>query len=229
MSRPNTSIIGYRAQGKAILDRLAEEKTSATLKGAIKAFAAANKGYDDQATKVDDARGLRDGAIQSIGEADAVLDTSVLALADLLVTAKLGTRKNPFAAFSKYPPETLTNLAYMNEVMEVEKLGAAIIKKKPTAEVKAGVATCLKNAAAVKTALGAINKPQAGYTKAIIARDSTLLAWQKALGQLKKHVAAEWDDDPARVKAIFAPPSAMQAPAEKPKRKGKADKKLPTT
>ena len=166
--------------------------------------------------------GLRDEALATIATADDVLDASVLALADTIVGAGLGARRNPFAAYSPHPPAGLVELAWAREVKEVRALCTKLLRltaKKPAPEVKNRVATCKKNAAAVEVALKKLTGPQAAYEKALSARDALLGSWTKSLSKLKKHAAAAWADDEATYAAVFAPVAAVQAGTKRVKAK----------
>jgi hypothetical protein len=157
-----------------------------------------------------------------VGTQDGVLDAAVLVLADKMVGAGLGTRVKPLARFTKHAPSELTDLAYADEVREVRAIVAKIGKAKPASDVAKAVAACAKAADAVDKALRALPGPQSAYVKALGARDALLLTWQKALGRLKKHAAAAWDEDPSTLKAVFAPPDAVVAPVKR--RAKKADR-----
>ena len=149
-------------------------------------------------------------------------------LADKIVGAGLGTRKNPFESYSKYAPSKLTELPYAEEPKAIRALGVTLTKKKPPADVAKALAKSLKDATALEAALNKLIMPQAGYSKALGNRDALLPAWSKALGKLKKHAAAAWDEDVATYKAIFAPPGALQAPKKKRAKKTTAQPITPT-
>ena len=142
-------------------------------------------------------------------------DTGIDALADRIVGAGLGTRKNPFAAYSRHAPSKLTELPYAEEPKAIRALGVELGRKSPPAEVTKALGKSLKDADALELALNKLIKPQAAYSKALGDRDALLPAWIKALSKLKKHAGAAWDEDVATYKAIFAPPGALQAPKKK--------------
>lgn len=210
-----SSITEYRTQGAIILERLSGTSVPVGLKPYIVAFAKVHGDYETAAVVVDAAREKRDLALEAVGETDDAFDTGVNALADKIVGAGLGPRKNPFAAYSKYAPSKLTELPYAEEPKAIRALGLALTKKNPPAEVAKALAKSLKDADGLETALNKLVKPQAAYSKALGDRDALLPAWTKALGKLKKHAGAEWDEDVATYKAIFAPPGAIQAPKKK--------------
>jgi hypothetical protein len=103
----------------------------------------------------------------------------------------------------------------------MRELAEAIEKKAPPASVKKALATCLKNASSIETALGKLTGPQAAYTKALGDRDALLPDWSKALRRLKKRAAVAWEDDEGTYKAVFAAVESIQAP--KTKRRGKKE------
>jgi hypothetical protein len=210
-----SNIAEYRAQGAIILERLSGTTVPAALKPHIGAFKKAHDGYESAAVTADTARGKRDVALEAIGQTDDVFDTGIDALADRIVGAGLGTRKNPFAAYSKHPPSKLTELPYAEEPKAIRALGVELSKKSPPADVSKALAKSLKDADALELALSKLIKPQAAYSKALGDRDALLPGWTKALGKLKKHAGAEWSEDVATYKAIFAPAGAIHAPMKK--------------
>ena len=209
------------AHGDVILERFAG--APAALAGAKKGlaeFKAAHAALAKSSAAAAQAKASRDGALASIGAADDALDAAVLVLADKLAGAAMGSRKNPFAAFSAHPPGVVTNLAYANEVKEVLAICARIKKAKPAADVAKAAAVCEKLAGAVTKALSSLSKPQLAYASALAARDGLLPGWTKALMTLKRRAAAELDDDKA-LRALFAPPERVQDPKRKKKKTAK--------
>lgn len=223
-----TSITEYRAHGAIILERLSGTTIPVALKPHVVAFTKAHDGYEAAAVVADGARGKRDIALGAVGEADDAFDTGVNVLADKVVGAGLGARKNPFAAYSKHTPSKLTDLPYAEEPKAIRALGVELGKKKPPAEVAKALARTLKDAEGLEAALSKLIKPQAAYSKALGDRDALLPAWTKALGKLKKHAGAAWDEDVATYKAIFAPPGAIQAPKKARAKKTPAKATAPT-
>ncbi|HEY4121476.1 MAG TPA: hypothetical protein VGM56_26605 [Byssovorax sp.] len=214
------------AYAHAIAARLEGVATPKEMKASLVAFRAAIGAIDAGAKVVDAAKGARDAALGAVGEADDALDASVEALATALVGANVTKRARPFLGLSSYGPTDLEQLAYATEVKEVEKLLAAVKKKKPAADVAKAAAACDKNAKAVTTKLGALVKPQAAYDKALGARDALLPALVKATSKLKKYAALAWDDEPSTYASVFAPPDAVQAP-KSPAAKKAAKKRRP--
>ena len=210
-----SSITEYRVQGAIVLERLSGTTVPIGLKAYIAAFKKAHGDYEAAAAVTDAAREKRDLALEAVGETDDTFDTGINLLADKMVGAGLGTRKNPFADYSPHAPSKLTELPYAEEPKAIRALGVALTRKKPPADVAKALAKSLKDAAGLEVALNKLIKPQAAYSKALGDRDALLPAWAKALGKLKKHAAAAWDDDVATYKAIFAPPGAIQAPKKK--------------
>ncbi len=222
------SITEYRAHGAIILERLAGTTIPVVLKPHVVAFTKAHDVYEAAAVVADTARGKRDLALGAVGEADDTFDTGVDVLADKVVGAGLGARKNPFAAYSKHTPSKLTELPYAEEPKAIRALGVALGKKKPPAEVAKALAKSLKDATALEVELSKLIKPQAAYSKALGDRDALLPAWNKALGKLKKHASAAWDEDVATYKSVFAPPGAIHAPKKARAKKAPATPVTPT-
>ncbi len=215
MKRAKRGVGHQRAHGETILARLADVGIPAALKAPAKAFAQAHAAFEGASRKAEAARLVRDNALENVGQQDDLLDAAVLALADKIVGASLGTRVKPFARFSKFAPSALTTLAYADEVREVRATVAKVGKAKPAADVAKGAAACAKAADLVDKALKGLPGPQSAYAKALGERDALLLAWTQALGRLKRHAAVVWDGDAATFNAVFAPADAMLAPTKK--------------
>lgn len=220
-----SSITEYRAHGAIILERLDGTTVPAELKPHVVTFKKAHGDYEAAAVVADMAREKRDLVLEGVGEADTTFDTGINLLADKMVGAGLGARKNPFADYSKHTPSKLIELPYADEPKAIRELGVALGKKKPPADVAKALAQSLKDAAAIEAALGRLIKPQAAYSKALGNRDALLPAWTKARDRLKKHAVAAWDEDVATYKAVFAPPGAIQAPKKK---RGKKKAEVPS-
>ncbi len=147
------SITEYRAQGAIILERLDGTTVPVGLKAYVGVFKKAHDDYEAAAVVTEDARAKRDIALAAVGEADDTFDAGVNLLADKMVGAGLGTRKNPFADYSKYAPSKLTELPYADEPTAIRSLGNALSKKQPPAEVAKALAKSLKDALAIEAAL----------------------------------------------------------------------------
>lgn len=212
-----------RTWGAVVMARLAGKDTPKELAPFVKALSTEQGKLETAASAVEAAKETRDGALDVISAADDALDGALLGLADRLVGASLGDRKNPFAKYSKYSPARLTELAYAVEVREALALVEAVTKVKPPADVKKALDAVTKAATRVDTALDGLTKPQADYATAVGARDALLPAWTKAMSKLKKRAASVWDEDPARLKAVFAPPDAVQQPVAKRAKKAKVE------
>ncbi len=140
-------------------------------------------------------------------------------LANKLVGADLGPRKNPFAPYGALAPSRLKEIAYTTEVEEVLKLVAAVKKKKPPQAVTAALTACTQTANASKKALIALVAPQTAYVEAMSARDELLVEWTRAFERLRAHAKAAWIDTPAVYHAVFAPPGLEARPASRRKAK----------
>ncbi|HEY3820925.1 MAG TPA: hypothetical protein VGL81_27365 [Polyangiaceae bacterium] len=225
MSKSNHA--DHQTQGDVILQRLAASAVPSALKGVVAAFKTAHAALTSAGAAAESARAARDVALASVGAADDALDAALEVLANTMVGAQMGSRKNPFAGFSKHAPSVLTNLAYATEVKEAQALTAKVKKAKPAADVAKAAGACDKLAAAVTSALSKLSKPQLAYSKSLAARDALLPGWTKALNQLKRNAAAVWFDDAATYKAVFAPPERVQAPVRERAKKKAAPPVLP--
>ena len=207
-TKPN-GFSNHLAMGNAILARLGK-KFPPAMKDAVKGFQEAHARFETEAAEADAVRADRDGALQAIARADNTLDKSVLELANVIVAAGLGARKNPFADFSRHPPAQMVDLAYLVEVREVEALLTNVNRVKAKAgpaaskELARIIGSCARDVRAVKAAVGAFARPQTIFHEAVAARDAHLLDWTRALSRLKKHAAVAWAADPAAYRALFA-------------------------
>ncbi|MFT3768824.1 MAG: hypothetical protein QM820_25550 [Minicystis sp.] len=183
-----------------------------TFKTHAKVFIAIQTQFEAAAVAAEKAERARDDALAVVGQADEALDGSIDTYADDLSAAKLGPRQNPFKPFSKHPPSAMKALPYATEPKAVRALVAEVSKKKPPANVVKSGAACLARCTAVEKALKDLGKPASAYQKALAARDALLPGLQKAIKTLKTHAASAYADDEATVKALFAPPDAVQAP-----------------
>jgi hypothetical protein len=216
--------------GNVVLDRLAGMTVPAALKPHVVEFKQEHGSLVAASNAAESARSDRDAALVAVSAADASLDAAVNALADTLVGAQLGDRKNAFKSFSKHAPFAVTKLPYAVEAKEVLSITAKVKKAaKGNAGVLKAAATCEKLSAGVTTALSKLTKPQLAYAKALASRDGLLPAWTKSLDQLKKNAAAVWFTDPATYKAVFAPPEKVQAPVHARKKKAAKKAKGPGT
>ncbi len=144
-----SSITKYRAQGAIILERLSGMTIPVGLEPHIVSFKrliATTKPPPWSPTRPAKAR----SRARRAGEADGTFDTGINVLADKLVGAGLGARKNPFEGYSKYAPSRLTDLPYAEEPKAIRALGAALAKKKPPTDVAKALAKSLRDAAGLE-------------------------------------------------------------------------------
>lgn len=201
-----------------MLDRLTGEKLPTALKAPAKEFKDQHALVEKASAATEAGRALRDAALEAVAAADTLLDASVELLANTAVGAGLGTRKQPFASFTRRKVSELVNLPYATEAKEVRALCTTIRRAKPEPVVLRAVAACEKNVQSVERAITALAKPQAAYAKALASRDALLPVWTRALARLKRHAAVAWEDEPATTHAIFAKPDGITAPKGKRKK-----------
>lgn len=223
MDTKNSHPTDHTLEGTTILDRLAALKVPAGLKAFAAAFKAEQAKYVAAGKLVLAAKAKRDAALGAIATADDSLHAHVLELADALVGAKLGDRKNPFRAYSSHAPSRLVALAYSEQTLEVTRLLAKLAAKKPPKAVSQVAAQCKASVSKVELALRQLTGPQAAYSKALAARDGLLVGWTKAHNKLKLNARAVWADEPETARALFAPPERLQQSHAK-KRSKKAPK-----
>ena len=206
------NITALRTRGNVFIDRLADETIPAPLKPWQQAFVAIHKDYVARAAAVDGALDRRDEALALVGSADDVIDGSIVQLANELVGARLGDRKNPFKKFSKHAPSDMVSLAYAKEVDAALELVRKVEKAKPPATVKTRLQAIKKQAGAVEAALKDLARAQAAYDKALSKRDALLPGWLKAEKNLKTQAKAAWMEQADIYDAVFAPVADIQAP-----------------
>jgi hypothetical protein len=219
-----TNVSDHAAQGDAILERFATTGVPAALRAPLAAFKQAHAAFTSAGKLATAAMRVRDDALGAVAAADGALDAAVEGLAAKMAGAQMGSRANPFAGYAKAAPSKMVVLAYANEIAEVRKLCAKVAKAKPPADVAKAIAACTKLASGVEAAIAKVTGPQLKYARALGARDALLLPWTKALSRLKTLARAAWVDDPAQVKAVFAPPERLADPAPRPRA---ASKKKP--
>jgi hypothetical protein len=214
----------HHALGDAIIERTSslDASTKKALKAPLVAFFGVHASLTRAQSEAEEARDTRDQALKKVAEADESLDGKLEALADALVGAGFGKRKNPFAAFSKLSPSELTNIGYAREVDEARSITKKLRKAKDAPKsLDSFVKAVDKAADGVEKALSALTKPQARYAKSLAARDALLLDWQQKLSRLKKIATGALVDDPSTFATLFAAPVAettgkKQKPRKKP-------------
>lgn len=198
-------VTNFRREGDAILERTESLAADvlAPVQPYLDAFAKVHHQYGHACDAADVGREARDAAIAHLALQDKALDAALLALADRLVGAGLGTRKNPFSAYGPHAPGALADLGYERSVKATRELVQKIVAVQPPAEVHKATQACLKAATAVEKALAAVQGPQAKFEMAMGTRDGMLPGWSKARDRFKKHAAAAWLDLPEVYKAVF--------------------------
>ncbi len=221
-------LMQYQAQGDVVLERLKGQPVPALLKAPVKDFEKAHAAYSKASARVDDARGARDTALLRVSEADAELDEALEVLAQRMVGAGLGNRRNPLQNFTRHTVTGLRALAYKREADEVVAMGAKIAASQVPKDVTASAARCVKLAKLVQARLAALVQPQAAYDKTLRERDGLLLDWMRAYSRLKKMAAAAWADDEPTYASVFAPAAEIHAPKARRASHKKANEPAPT-
>ena len=162
----------------------------------------------------------RDAAVQTAVTRDVKRDELALNFGNVLVGANIGTRANPFKAFSKYTPAAIIRLPHASETKAVRDLISAVLATKPAANVVRAAAALTKANDAVEDATSRLDAPSRAYDKAFAARNAHLPAWQKALSSLRVQMKAALANEPGAYEALFAPPEVSERPTP-PKRKPK--------
>lgn len=220
--------LNRQAYGDAVLERLARSTHAAALKKEAQVLKAVHGTFAKAGAVVATAQQQRDDALDAVGAADDTLDQALQALANSLVGAGLGTRRNPFAAYSAYVPSKLTALAYATEEKEVRRLVGKLRKQQLPAAVTAAIKPVVAAADEVALGLQQLAAPQADYELAIQQRDALLLDWNKALGRLKRAAAVAYDEDRAGYRALFAAAGTKLVAPRQPRKKAPAPPDAPT-
>lgn len=206
-------------RGDAVLERLGGVTAPKELQSYVAVFEAIHTELANKQEAVIAAKALRDEGIAAIVSADRASDEAVLDLANALVGARLGNRKNPFRDFSEHTPAELNKLGYKAQIKATRALAKKVDAKRPGKAVTDATRRCTSNAAAQEKAIVALAKPQAAYAKALAARDALLPDWSLALDRLRRKATGAWAEDPEMVETIFAEPSSMEAGRTKRPRK----------
>jgi hypothetical protein len=215
---PKSAIEDHRALGSAVLARFEEAGVPKALAPHATAFKKAHQAFEKAADVVDGAKKKRDAALGLVGDADTALDGTVDPLADKMIGAGLGTRRNAFGEASKHSPSALKALPYKTEIQAVRDLVDAVAAKGPPPDVKKCLEASSKAAAACEAALSKLTAPQAAYSRALGARDALLVPWTTTFSKLRANAKAVWHDEPATFDAMFAPPDKVQRPVKKRKK-----------
>lgn len=215
MARRHTT--DHTRQGAAVLARMKENGVPKGLRSYVTTLGKEQSALEAAGRAADDARVERDAALDELGAADTALDASLDVLADKLVGARISPRTQAFRGLSRYAPSRLKQLGYADEAREVGKLVTAVKRKKPPAAVAKAAAACGSAASRSSTALRALSKPQAAYSRQLAARDALLPAWKRAYERLRVNAKAAWIDDPALYKSVFAPADAVAGRTKRPK------------
>jgi hypothetical protein len=221
-------VVNFRQFGDALLRRVGrgQPKEKAVLHVPkpldphLDAFEHQHAHYAQACDKADEARETRDLALEAIGLADAAVDTSVEKLANVLVGAGLGERRNPFEAYSPHSVSQLCRLPYAKTAPAVRDLVGGITARKPSADVLNAATDSLHKANVLDERLQALMTPQAMYEGAMKSRDLLLLDWTKAIGSLKIQAKAALANDPGTLEALLALPPAVTQPKQR-RRKAK--------
>ena len=211
-------VLDQRAQGMAVLERFAGVSVTGDLAVALQSFALAHETLEVAAVGAAEARRARDAALAGIRAADGLLHQEVERLANKLVAAELGPRKNPFARFSKLTPAGLTSIGYLREVSAVRALAEAVAAASPPAEVARALGGCLQRATAIEQSVRALSGPQTTFDLKRAARDRAAKDWERSYGRLRRRAEVAFEDEPATLKALFAPVERVQRPVARRKR-----------
>lgn len=221
------AVTNFRLLGDAIVRRLGltvpKDPDAVTVPAALEpyvtAFDETHKSYAAACDAADKGREQRDDALEAVGQHDEALDGKILQLANALVGAGLGDRRNPFAEFSKFSPALLCRQPYANMPELVRDLVKNVLAKKPPADVAKLTAECQTLADALESGLLALTVPQALFTGAMKTRDEQLPQWHKAFKTLKIQAAAAWHEAPGTLAMVFAPPPVVTVPRRRRARK----------
>lgn len=222
------------AWGTAILRRLDAATDLGSVVGKWRdTFRAAHDALVAREEAVVEAFSARHAHGQSVGEIAADLDVAFEKLLAQLPAAGLTDRKKPLGALSTLSPSEIAHLGSVHRAEVVAKIVDAVRAKiaKASGAKDEALAAALDrvstSAAALAKSAVASGAPADAYHQAVHRRDEVFLAWQTALGRLRRRVETHFEDAPARAAEIFAPPDGAEAAAaaSAASRKAKADKR----
>jgi hypothetical protein len=219
------NVIDQRVMGTAVIGRFAQVTVTGELAQSLDDFKVVHRLLEDSASSAEQACRMRDAALDEVGEADALLDHSVISLAAKMAGAELGPRNNPFAKFASVSPSQLVGLAYLNEIAAVRDLAARVTIASPPEDVSRKIGECLQRAAEVEHALAGISGPQAEFDRRRGERDAAAEAWSKAFAKLRLRAQLAFENDENTFKALFAAPEKVQRPANRRGKNGAPEEK----
>jgi hypothetical protein len=219
MDRP---LINRTTYGDAIVSRFTGLVLTKDLKTDFAAFKAQHGAFLKYGASVQKAEIAYDAVATRVAKLDAGRDKTILAIADKLPGAGLGTRTNPFARFSKYPPTRIVSLPYVAETTEVRSLLSGLQAEDLPKDIAALCAEGTKQNDAVESALAGLSAPLAVLNEARAKRDAAIPDWEKHHRRLKDASKVVYRDDAGRYEALFAEPDAVLTHTRPKARKAKA-------
>lgn len=206
MARP---LLHRATYGDAVVSRFIDLGISKDLKTDFTAFKAQHAAFLKFTASVEKAEHSYDAVATKVATLDAGRDKTILAIADKLPGAGLGTRMSPFARFSKYAPTRLVSLPYMAETAEIRTLLAGIQGEAPPKDIAALCVEGHKQNEAVNMALAGLTVPLATLNEARSKRDAAIPDWEKHFRRLKDAAKHVHRDEAGRFAALFAEPDAV--------------------
>jgi hypothetical protein len=217
--------LDQQAMGTAVIDRFADVPVTGDVATSLEEFKVAHQALVQAGDASNQACRVRDEALEAVGSADALLDEQVLGLAKKLVGADLGSLRNPFAQYIGKAPGEVVKMAYKSEVAAVRDLAARLALKGPPEEITRQIGACLQQAAKVEEAVASLGAPQSDYDCKRALRDEAAAAWSKAFAKLRLRAQLAFENNSARLKALFEAPGAVERPVKRRKKSGKNEKK----
>jgi hypothetical protein len=206
MGRP---LINRATYGNVVVSRFTDLGIAKELKTDFAAFKAQHTVFLKFTAAVEKAERSYDSVATKVATLDAGRDKTILALADKLPGAGLGSRTSPFARFSKYAPTKLVSLPYMAETAEIRTLLAGVQGEAPPKDIAALCAEGHKQNEAVNMALAGLTVPLATLNEARTKRDAAIPDWEKHFRRLKDAAKVAYRDEAGRFDALFAEPDAV--------------------
>ena len=219
MARP---LLNRATYGDAVVSRFTDLGISKDLKTDFTAFKTQHAVFLKFTVSVEKAEHSYDAVATRVSTLDAGRDKTILAIADKLPGAGLGSRTSPFARFSKYAPSRLVSLPYMVETAEIRSLLAGIQGEAPPKDIAALCVEGHKQNEAVNQALAGLTVPLASLNEARSKRDTAIPDWEKHHRRLKDAAKYVYRDEAGRFDALFAEPDAVLTHTRPTTRKAKA-------
>ena len=208
----NATLATIDIVGQNYLARLESAHAPAELRPVMRAFAKAQKELHQSVAETEAAKRGVDAVRVEVTRVVTETQLAISTVADALVGASLGTRRQPFAEYGGKTPSQIIHGSHVLCERHALAMVEAVLASSPPEAVRKAAVACKAAAESIGTALAKLTVPELAYRRAVAARVTALDTWKRACERLKKHAAVVWEHDEATFDALFADPAAVQAP-----------------